>query len=202
VSRQAIAAILAGAGLGAAGCGGGRHAAPATTTHAHGAQSTTVRTDPSPAFSLRDQDGRRVSLAAQRDSVVLVTFLYTRCPDVCPLLATNLNTALRLLAARERSQVRVLAISVDPEHDTPRAVRRFIADHHLVPQFRYLTGTRASLRPIWQGYNVLAIPATEERVDHSAYVVLVDRRGMIRTYLAATTGATTVARRVREALAG
>ena len=48
-------------------------------------------------FALRDQDGRVVRLSAQRGRFVLLTFLYTHCPDVCPLLASNLNLALREL---------------------------------------------------------------------------------------------------------
>src|SRR5438034_11726188 len=65
---------------------------------------------PAPNFTLHDESGAAVSLHGQRGKIVLVTFLYTHCPDVCPLIASNLNTALRNLGSK-RAQVRVLAVS-------------------------------------------------------------------------------------------
>ena len=52
---------------------------------------------PAPDFALRDQSGRVVRLSALHGKVVLVTFLYTHCPDVCPLISSHLNDALRRL---------------------------------------------------------------------------------------------------------
>jgi hypothetical protein len=78
-----------------------------------------------PAFTLHDQNGNVVRLGQQRGHVVLITFLYTHCLDVCPLTAAHLNQALRMLGPK-RTQVRVFAISVDPKGDTAGAVKRFI----------------------------------------------------------------------------
>ena len=111
---------------------------------------------------------------------MLLTFLYTRCPDVCPLLAANLNAVLRSLSPKERSGVRVIAISVDPAHDTPRAVGAFARTHALVPQFRYVIGSNSELQPVWQGYNVVVQPRNAEETEHSAYVLLIDRAGKPR----------------------
>ena len=61
-------------------------------------------------------------MSSQRGRFTLVTFLYTNCPDVCPLIAEHLNTALRQLGTT-RADTRVLAVSVDPNGDTPSAVR-------------------------------------------------------------------------------
>jgi protein SCO1/2 len=195
VSRRAVATALAAAGLATAGCG--RQAAPHASAHPEGHRGTKVAAYTAPAFALRDQEGRTVSLAAHRGSVVLVTFLYTSCPDVCPLLASNLNTALRLLPGETRMRTVVLAISVDPEHDTPTAVRRFIREHSLTPQFRYLSASRAELKPVWQAYNVLATPRSDEAIDHSAYVAVVDRAGRVRAYLDSTSSPSAIAQEVR-----
>ena len=132
-----------------------------------------------PAIALHDAWSRPVSLAAQRGRWVLVTFLYVHCPDVCPLIAQNLNAALRQLGPR-RDHVRVLAVSVDPKGDTPRAVKRYIAQRGLQPQFRYLIGTRARLTPIWASWHVLAVSQKPDIVDHVAYTMLVDPRGKER----------------------
>jgi protein SCO1/2 len=96
---------------------------------------------------------------------------------VCPLIAANLNRALRRLTPTERRRVRVLAVSVDPEGDTPAAVRRYVRAHRLLPQFRYLRGTRAELRPVWQSWHVGVQAAKLDTVNHSAYELLVDPQG-------------------------
>ena len=87
---------------------------------------------------------RLVRMSSRQGGFTLVTFLYTHCPDVCPLIAEHLNTALRRLRQALRRHPRSrLAASVDPKGDTPAAVRRFVAVHHLLPQFRYLSGSAA-----------------------------------------------------------
>jgi protein SCO1 len=151
-------------------------------------------------FALRDQNGRVIRLSGQRGRIVLLTFLYTNCPDVCPLVASNLNAVLRSLPAAQRNRVRVLAVSVDPAHDTPQAVRAFARAHALLPQFHYLVGAAGELRPVWQAYNVLTEVQNVERVSHSAYVLLLDRTGKPRLYYRPSVGAEAVLRDVRRLL--
>jgi protein SCO1/2 len=129
-------------------------------------------------IALHDAWGRPVTLRSQRGRYVLVTFLYVHCPDVCPLIAQNLNAALERLGPSRR-RVRVLAVSVDPKGDTPAAVKHYIAQRRLLPQFRYLLGTRAQLKPIWDAWHVLAV-ASPTVVDHVAYTALVDPAGKER----------------------
>src|SRR5262249_20851971 len=108
-----------------------------------------------PNFALRDQDGKLVRLSAQRGNDVVVAFLSTKARDVCPVIAGNLNAALRRLGPGGKT--RVLAVSVDPKNDTPAAVRRYVKAHRLVPQFRYLIGTKAQLAPVWKAYHVAVV---------------------------------------------
>jgi protein SCO1/2 len=132
-----------------------------------------------PPIQLHDAAGKPVTLAAQRGRYVLVTFLYTHCPDVCPLITQNLNAALRSLGPTV-SRVRVLAVSVDPKGDTPAAVRSYAQRMHLLPQFHYLIGTRAELRRVWTAWNVLSVQESAGLVDHLAYTALVDPTGKER----------------------
>jgi protein SCO1/2 len=132
-----------------------------------------------PAFALRDQDGHLVRLAGERGKVALITFLYTHCPDLCPLTAQNLNDVLRSLGPKRRD-VTVLAISVDPRGDTPRAVKAFVRNHRLLPQFRYLTGTAEQLKPIWDAYQVTPAVPKGPDPDHTLYTLVVDRSGKAR----------------------
>ena len=80
-----VAAVLAGCGSSAP-----RINAPVTPPRTFaGGEVSPPRT--APPIQLHDADGRTVTLAAQRGHYVLVTFLYTHCPDVCPLIAQNLE---------------------------------------------------------------------------------------------------------------
>jgi protein SCO1/2 len=151
-------------------------------------------------FALRDQDGRLVHLSDLRGHVVLLTFLYTLCPDVCPLLAENLNDVLGRLGALRRD-VRVVAVSVDPVNDTRANVRRFVTEHALRAEFRYLTGSAAELRPVWQSYNLLIEPRGAERVAHSTYILMVDRAGRPVVYFPTSVPAADVLHDVERALA-
>jgi protein SCO1 len=156
-----------------AGCGGSKASAPSF----RGTELTPPPT--APGFTLTDQQGRPVSLADARGRYQVVTFIYTRCPDVCPVIAGNLNRVLKTAVAR-RVGLRVLAVSVDPKHDTAAAVRRYVRAHRLVPQFRYLIGDDARLARVWRDYHVAATPGPNGTVSHSTFEILVDPKGKER----------------------
>lgn len=168
-----LAALLAGCGSSAAKV----EAPPAPKRTFAGAQLTPPKL--APPISLHDASGVPVTLTGERGRYVLVTFLYTHCPDVCPLIAQNLNTVLRSLG-NDAGRVRVLAVSVDPKGDTPAAVKAYAKRMHLVPRFRYLIGTRAALRRAWVAWHVLAVAESADLVDHVAYTALIDPAGKER----------------------
>ena len=179
---RALLAVLAALAVTlVSGCGSSGSSEPASATTAASRFRGTELTPPraAPPIALHDADGTPVTLAAQRGRYVLVTFIYTHCPDVCPLITQNLNAALRQLGP-ERSRVRVLAVSVDPKGDTPAAVRAYERRMHLVPQFRYLIGSRAELLRVWKAWHVLAVSTKPDLVDHVAYTALVDTTGKER----------------------
>jgi protein SCO1/2 len=151
---------------------------------------------PLPGFTLHDQSGRKLSLEGQRGKLVLLTFLYTHCPDVCPLTAQNLSGAVRLLG-RKADDVRVLAVSVDPRGDTPKSVRHFIRTHRLVRQFHYLTGSKQELEPIWHVYGVTPVKRGRSGLDHTLYTVLADESGKARVLFDATATPAAVAHDLR-----
>jgi protein SCO1 len=132
-----------------------------------------------PDFALRDQRGRVVHLSRERGKVVMITFLYTHCPDACPLTAMHINDTLGSLGTLRKNVV-VLAISVDPRGDTPSAVGTFIRSHRLRPQFRYLTGSTKALERVWRLYNVSSVYGGGHDVDHTLYTLVLDRSGKSR----------------------
>jgi protein SCO1/2 len=177
---RSFAVLLLVAALG--GCGGSTETVsppPVTAAQKLFAGAEIIPPRAAPPIALHDASGRAVSLAEQRGRFTLVTFIYTHCPDVCPLITQNLNAALRALGSA-RDHVRVLAVSVDPNGDTPSAVRAYARAKHLMPQFRYLIGSRAQLRRVWKGWQVLAVSSKPDLVDHVAYTALVDTTGKER----------------------
>jgi protein SCO1 len=124
-------------------------------------------------FALRDQDGRVASLRSYRGQPVILTFMYSTCQNTCPIMADQIRGAMDDLG----HDVPALAISVDPKNDTPLNAKRFLLKHALSGRMRFLLGTRAALRPIWKAYG---IQPQGSRFDHSAYVLLIDKRGKQR----------------------
>jgi protein SCO1/2 len=127
-----------------------------------------------PAFRLRDGRGGIVDTRALRGRPYAITFLYTRCPDVCPALADDVRDALRGIDAA------AVAVSVDPGGDTPRAVRAFARAHRLPARFHYAIGDRAALAPVWQAYFAAPQSGSATVSAHTAAVWLVDARGRLR----------------------
>ncbi|HEV2582210.1 MAG TPA: SCO family protein, partial [Ktedonobacteraceae bacterium] len=118
-----------------------------------GLQGTELDGITAPDFRLKDQFGREVSLSQFRGKPVVVTFLYTHCPGVCPLIADQLHaTALGL--GKDVGRVAFLAVSVDPQHDTPASAIHFSNVHKMTRYWHYLMGTRDQLTPVWSAYGI------------------------------------------------
>jgi len=135
-----------------------------------------------PDFTLTDGvSGRAVTLSAHRGQVVALTFLYTTCPDVCPLTATRFRAAQAELQG-DASRVTFIAVSVDPDRDTPKAVQDFSTAHGLAANWYYLVGGRAQLSPVWAAYGI-GVQAGSTTVTHNDAVYLIDARGRERVLL-------------------
>jgi protein SCO1/2 len=135
-----------------------------------------------PDFTLTDgPTGDTVSLSALRGRVVVLTFLYTRCPDVCPLTAEKLRQARTGLGAAAED-LRLLAVSVDPAGDTPSATREFVRGHRLEGALRFLVGDRATLARVWAAYGI-ATESDGSLVGHNDALYLIDKQGRLRSLL-------------------
>ena len=135
-----------------------------------------------PAIALRDYQGREVTLAQYRGKAVFVTFLYANCPDVCPLIASNLRVAMNLLGQRAKG-AQLIAVSVDPKGDTPHAVARFVSSHELTGRIEYLIGSAAELARTWSAWSVGSQREVGQPnlVAHSALVYGVSAGGKLTT---------------------
>lgn len=142
-----------------------------------------------PQFTLQNQRGDNFSDADLRGRVVVVDFIFTSCPDVCPLLTQQLAALRKKLPVE--APLSFVSFSVDPEHDTPEKLRVFAQQHGVdVPNFWFLTGPIAEVkRVVTLGFKqaMQAEPVQEGKprnVLHGTHFVLVDRRGEIRGFFA------------------
>jgi protein SCO1/2 len=124
-------------------------------------------------FALKDQDGHLARLDQYRGRPVILTFMYSTCRDTCPLTAQQIKGAMDQIG----KDVPTLAISVDPANDTQLNARRFVNRQGLTKRMRFLLGDRAQLQPIWKAYG---IEPQGKAFDHTAYVVLIDGKGVQR----------------------
>jgi cytochrome oxidase Cu insertion factor (SCO1/SenC/PrrC family) len=129
-----------------------------------------------PPFTLRDQLGRRVSLARYRGQVTVLAFLYSTCGATCVVIAQQIRGALDEL----REPPAVLLVSANPGADTPASVRHFLAGVSLSGRVRYLTGPPARLAAVWRAYRIAPASAGSAAFERTATVLLVDRRGRKR----------------------
>ncbi len=136
-----------------------------------------VVASPLPDFALRDQDGRVVRSAELGGKVTLLTFLDTQCREACPIIASQIARTLDLLTPGERGQVAAIAISADPDGDTPASIRTFLRRNRAERHLRYLSGPEARLRPIWEAAQILPSIDTGDDDTHSAPVRIYGRDG-------------------------
>jgi protein SCO1 len=177
--RRLLAAVAVGALAIAAATPGA--AAPAGTPFRSGAFDPPRQ---APDFTLPSAGGVEFQLRRLQGKVVILTFGYSSCPDVCPtVLAELAQVRVRLGAAAKR--VQVVYVSVDPERDTPARLRAFTEQFDKT--FVGLTGPAEQLAGVWKAYGVSVVrkdlPGSTPPsylVHHSASVFLIDPAGRLR----------------------
>jgi protein SCO1/2 len=140
---------------------------------------TELEAKDAPDFTLTDGlRGDVVSLSSLRGRVVVLSFLYTRCPDVCPITAAKFRATQKTIGT---DTAEFVAVSVDPEGDTPAAVRAFSESHELGAGWRYLIGSRPQLQVVWAAYGVGAFASPDGAgVMHNDAIFVIDRQGRER----------------------
>jgi protein SCO1 len=202
-------AVIVGVLLGACGSSGSsqhrsRPQGPANATSTTASLRGPVLTHPAPEppLVLHDYLGPTVNLSSYRGRVVLLTFIYTHCPDVCPLIVSNLHNALALLGPRA-AKVQIIAVSTDPKGDTHSAIASFLARRDMTGRLKYLIGSRTALTPVWRAWGVSASnPTAHDEVAHSALVYGITASGKVTSVYPANFTAADIAHDVPLLAAG
>jgi protein SCO1 len=132
-------------------------------------------------FSLRDQYGHRVTLSQDRGKVVVLTFIHSLCHDTCPFMVEQIKGALNDLPNAGRN-IPTIGVSVAPAEDTVHHRRAFLAQHQMTGRLQFVNGPTAAMRRVWHAY---AIEPVTPKIDHSTFVLLIDKRGYERVGFAA-----------------
>ena len=136
---------------------------------------------PAPTFTLTDYDGKKFSLTQLRGQVVVLTFIFTRCADTCPLLTAKLVSIQRKLKPELKQKVFFAAVTVDPEYDTPEVLKRYANAHSADPaRWAFLTGSAQEIADVTRGYGIYNKKQTKGDVDHTFLTSLIDAQGTLR----------------------
>jgi cytochrome oxidase Cu insertion factor (SCO1/SenC/PrrC family) len=135
-----------------------------------------------PEFDVELDDASFLRSRELRDRAVAVTFLDTQCTEACPVAATQIGEALRLLGDK-RDRVVALAFSVDPEHDTVQSIRAFLSRSRAYGLIRYVDAPVESLRPVWSAFQIQPSVETGNSNLHSVPVRVYDTEGRWRSTL-------------------
>ncbi len=157
-------------------------------------------------FTLRAGDGRTVSDRDFRGKWLLVYFGYTQCPDVCPTTLAEIVQTLEKLGPLA-AEVQPIFITIDPERDTPEAVREYLEAFD--PRIVGLTGTPAEIATVAKAYRVYykkhaGKNGEDYLMEHSAFVYVINPAGTYATLFSPRggQGPDQMALRLRELIAG
>ena len=145
-------------------------------------------------FSLMNFDGNMTNLSDYEGQVLIVSFVYSRCPDVCPIVSANLRWVAEQLPDDYGTNFSIIAITVDPWWDTSSVLADYAMRQAI--DWPHLTGEVEAMQPIWESFHVglqtyLNTSATEENsaeenqtsgrhhpdylVDHSTATIIIDK---------------------------
>jgi protein SCO1/2 len=132
-----------------------------------------------PHFTLTDSEGHPFDSNELRGKVWIVDFIFTNCPGPCPRMTSQMHKLSEKL--KNDKDIRLVSISVDPEHDTPPVLNAYA--HRFggpTPQWTFLTGPLSTIDLLT--VNTFHIGTVRNRLNHSTRFMLIDKNGHIRAY--------------------
>jgi len=143
-----------------------------------------------PDFAFTNQDGKPVSIKQFRGKVLMVTFIYTRCPfpDFCPRMSSNFESVYKQIGSNPSlAHVQLLSVSFDPEHDTPRVLRDYgfsVAHSHDAALFRrwQFAAPKAAALPKIADFFALTVKPEGGMITHNLSTAVIGPDGRIMNW--------------------
>jgi len=149
--------------------------------HPGGADADTHRLDPmfdAPAFKFIDQDGKPFDSAQLHGKVWVADFVFTTCTGLCPAMTEQMHEFQKKTLG---SPVQMVSFSVDPEHDTPAALKSYAEMNGAdLSRWHFLTGDKEMLWNISNAMKLAVGPGDDHQVMHSSHFLLIDGGGHVR----------------------
>jgi protein SCO1/2 len=136
---------------------------------------------PAPDLLLTNQLQEPVDLSALRGKVVMLTAVYASCPHTCPLVLAQSKRAVAALTPEEREELRVVAVTLDPERDSPEVLAQVARIQHMsAPLYNLVTGDAEAVERVLDAMGVARHRDPETGlIDHTSLFILVDRDGKV-----------------------
>jgi protein SCO1 len=149
------------------------------------AKSTLPRLSIVPEVTLTERSGAKLPLSDLKGKAWIADFIFTNCGGSCPIMSSTMASFQEQL--KDVNNVLLVSFSVDPERDTPEALRDYADLYKASPsRWLFLTGEKEKINYLTRDGFHLAVAAdsgsTIEPIIHSTMFVLVDRQGIIRGY--------------------
>lgn len=134
-----------------------------------------------PQFTLTNQLHETVDLSELEGNVVVLTAVYASCPHTCPAILSQAKAAIEELTAEERDGLRVIAVTMDPERDTPDVLQKLAKNHSMEsPLYNFVTGAPADVERLLDRMEIARQRDPETGViSHANLFLLIDREGRV-----------------------
>lgn len=152
----------------------------ATAGDQQGSSATAFAPFPAVDFKLTDQDGQPFTLSSLQGKVVVLDFIFTRCPGPCPLLSLKFAQVQKQLGERLGKEVVLVSITIDPRHDTPETLKAYAQRYQANPRgWKFLTGTTKDIMLTASAFGADYEANEEGIVDHRLVTCIIDRQGTV-----------------------
>src|SRR5512143_130435 len=107
-----------------------------------------------PNVTLLNQDGKKITMKSLIDSdkPVIIDFIYTTCTTVCPVLSAGFAGVQHRLG-KDSNKVQLVSMSIDPEHDRPDDMKKYLARYRAAQGWDFLTGSREDVENVLQVFS-------------------------------------------------
>ncbi|MEO0168366.1 MAG: SCO family protein [candidate division WOR-3 bacterium] len=133
-------------------------------------------------FTLMDEDGKEVKLRDFKGKVLVVGYIYTHCPDICPMITQNMKEIYKLLG----NDAVFLSITIDPERDQPKVLKEYKEIHEIkATNWKFLTGNPATIDSLLKIVGIDKSKYEEGNtyfLSHTDRIHIIDKNGYIRGY--------------------